>query len=325
MDPNATVHTNLSNRIGDFRISHSAHAPKLQLTQRVLIEALAAKLDRLGTPYAKAAAQDIRKNDALQRALLAVPDNIVLTLTAIKRGAHLAVFQSQLVAGVRQKQSLLHRCALTGDVPLLRLLLPAPALINKPDAEGCAPLALALEEQSWEAFVTLVRSGADVNVKLGELPILHMVLSVGADLLAATLIANGADPDARDPDGRTSLMVSTRHCSVEVLCALIARGASVHARDHSGQTALHHLALCRNAALRKLRPLLSAGASLDAMDAAGDTPLHLAATHDAYVHLMREGANPKLLNHEGLSAVDAWRKRQRSAPPILPFDLRKIP
>ena len=58
--------------------------------------------------------------------------------------------------------------------------------------------------------------------------------------LAALLIKNGADVNAKNNDGVTPLMYATFRNNYEVIKLLIKKGADVNARDYSESTALKY-------------------------------------------------------------------------------------
>ena len=94
-----------------------------------------------------------------------------------------------------------------------------------------------------------------------------------------TLIAGGADIDARDENGQTPLMCALKeHALAAAAVLLINHGASVAARDfHKNWTPLHYAAYYyRMPDIAEL--LINHGASVTARDNAGWTPLHNALT-----------------------------------------------
>jgi cytohesin len=81
--------------------------------------------------------------------------------------------------------------------------------------------------------------------------------------------------DARDADGATPLMRAARGPTpAGVMGMLLDLGADPDARDREGRTALHHAVEARSMAA--LRPLLWCGANQNLASRAGDTPLILA-------------------------------------------------
>jgi ankyrin repeat protein len=56
--------------------------------------------------------------------------------------------------------------------------------------------------------------------------------------IAAALIKQGADVNARNNEGETPLMTTY---SLDVMKLLVASGADVHAKDSGGKTALDHV------------------------------------------------------------------------------------
>ncbi len=58
-----------------------------------------------------------------------------------------------------------------------------------------------------------------------------------AELTAASLLSNGADPNAAQPDGSTALHAAAARGAVDLVEMLIRKGADVDARDSNGRTA----------------------------------------------------------------------------------------
>ena len=117
-----------------------------------------------------------------------------------------------------------------------------------------------------------------------------------------TLLARGANPDARDEDGRTPIFSALLGGSVALLGLLLESKADVNARDSLGATALHVAAeevLPEAATL-----LIGRGADVDLQDEEGNTPLGRAVfsargRYDVVRLLLKSGASPDVPNKAG--------------------------
>ncbi len=151
-----------------------------------------------------------------------------------------------------------------------------------------------------------------------------------------SLLAQGVDPNSRDPKGMPALMLAVRRESPRVFDALLAHAdIDVNARNAAGESALmltaiagdleasrrlidrgatvqhdgwspiHYAASGPSTALVRL--LLERGATVDALAPNGTTPLMLAAQHApeaTVVLLLQRGADPRRRNQRGLQAID---------------------
>lgn len=126
----------------------------------------------------------------------------------------------------------------------------------------------------------------------------------------------GADTEARNPDGRTPLMM-VRHYqdNLDKFEALEAAGADLHARDDKGRTAMHSFVRRSGPSQAdELAWLHRNGLSLDVPDADGNTPLMLAIRSYSMKEaewLIEEGADPWITNDEGQNALDVALETRR--------------
>jgi ankyrin repeat protein len=116
------------------------------------------------------------------------------------------------------------------------------------------------------------------------------------------LLREGADPDAREEDGRTPIFSAVLGGSVGLLGLLLEAGADVNARDENGWTALHfaaHEYLPEMATL-----LLGRGADPNLADDGGCTALWRAiqgarGRYDVVFALLEHGARDDVPNAAG--------------------------
>ena len=85
----------------------------------------------------------------------------------------------------------------------------------------------------------MLAAGVEHNPKANNLPPLAHAIHEDDVVIVETLLKKGADPNLRDSEtGETLLMTAAKYSTPEVVQALIEGGADVNARNKSGQTAL---------------------------------------------------------------------------------------
>lgn len=104
----------------------------------------------------------------------------------------------------------------------------------------------------------------------------------------SALLGAGADPEARDAEGRSALLLAVGSGQVGAVRALLKGGAAPSAATRSGWTPLHGAA--EAGALDIARALLDSDADPDLRDRVRGTPLDVAeqADHDQVAGLLRE-------------------------------------
>jgi cytohesin len=122
------------------------------------------------------------------------------------------------------------------------------------------------------------------------------VASFDSAKVVEILIDAGADPNARDEDGKTPIFEAN---DAAVTAALLRRGADPNARDNAGQTALFD----RYFAEAKI-VLVASGVDIDARDKLGRTALFYQDYPDSIKALLDAGANLDAVDLEGLSAIE---------------------
>jgi ankyrin repeat protein len=119
-------------------------------------------------------------------------------------------------------------------------------------------------------------------------------------------LTSGADPNAADIRGLTSLMhAALGSASPSVAAALIGRRALVNARGRRGESAVLLAAVRRTPAM--LNELLAHGANANQADSEGRTPLMAAASRgraEAVEALLRRGADVGRRDAAGRTAFD---------------------
>ena len=123
-----------------------------------------------------------------------------------------------------------------GSQHALESLLGAPQLrIDAVNADGETPLMIAAIRGSLPAVQALVKRGAAVN-RAGWTP-LHYACSGPDNGVAAFLIAQGADLNARSDNGTTPLMMAARYGNGDLVPLLLKAGAEPRAANEQELTA----------------------------------------------------------------------------------------
>jgi ankyrin repeat protein len=146
--------------------------------------------------------------------------------------------------------------------------------------------------QQW-----IARHPRQINKRYGAFcdTLLHVAAKWGREDLAETLIAGGADVEARNKLDQRPLHVAARHGRPTVVRLLLARGADVRASGLREPTPLH-AASCGlggqsnlEARLEIAKLLLAAGADVNARQhGSGFTPLRCATSYESRSAAMAE-------------------------------------
>ena len=133
--------------------------------------------------------------------------------------------------------------AALGDTARVRELAKGdPTLVRTGGKTGTAPLHLAAHYGHEETAKVLLNLGADIRflgTPFGNTA-LHAALAGGQDRTADLLLRAGADPNTKDNNGFTPLIIAAANGSAAGVRALLAKGADPAAKDAKGKTAMDH-------------------------------------------------------------------------------------
>jgi len=198
-------------------------------------------------------------------------------------------------------ETILMAAARTGDAATVKLLLKRGADANaKEETLGETALMWAAADNHPEAIAALIEAGADKNARSTVLTLapfqwvtsgmvsttlprggwtaLMYAARQNAMGAARALADNGADLNARDPDGTSALVFAIINAHFDLAAMLAGKGADPNVADESGMAALYAAV-----DMHTLGPMISRPAPklVDEIDAAGMVKV-----------LLEHGANP---------------------------------
>jgi ankyrin repeat protein len=202
-----------------------------------------------------------------------------------------------------------------GSLLLAAVLAAGPAMAATPAQVSSFFRAVQMDDA--RTVSAMLGSQVDPNETnpVGGEPALVLAVREGSmDVLKALLAHPGTRVDTPAMNGNTALMMAAFKGNLPAAEALIAKGAAV---NRPGWTALHYAAAAGDDAIAG--QLLQRGARIDAVSprASGSyTPLMMAAREgkeDTALFLLKQGANPKLKNGEGLTAAQIAARADHAA------------
>jgi ankyrin repeat protein len=203
----------------------------------------------------------------------------------------------------------IHQLITDGKTDSVKLVLnEKPELKDVKNAEGKAPLHLALEKGRDSIAEILITAGADINLGTNfnttplhfaafynRLELAKMLLHKGADCntknqqnftalhfaawgghkgMAGLLLEQGAGLEPVDFQNRTPLLSAVQMGKSGVAELLILKGANIQATDLNGSTVFHHA--CENGLIKIVEPYFSDKKVILKPDHFGRNPLYLA-------------------------------------------------
>lgn len=211
------------------------------------------------------------------------------------------------------------------DATIIVELLSAGADPTLADTDGRRPIHdAAASARAPEALAYLLLWGSEIDRELpngkrcpwstarcATLP-LHLAgkRTDGAPFLAALLTA-GANPNARDMEGRSALQHAAEIAPDTLMVRiLLEAGASVDVADFKGFTPLHAAARRADGAQAIIEALIDAGASVDQGDENKTTPLMWgarSAPNSTILHILIEASDdPCVSDKQERNALRQW-------------------
>ena len=188
--------------------------------------------------------------------------------------------------------------------------------INNPKL-GSTALMTAAFGGARDAVQFLLTRGALPNLSnRSGLRALHYAVQATDHALEIVnaLVQSGADPDGRDQEGSTALLLATAFGRLDCVSALVKKGANIDAADENGLTALHHAAYLGNTEL--VTGLLQLKSTPGLFDKSGLTPLQYAvlgyASVDAIRALLSGGSRVDEKTREGRGVLSLIALSKRS-------------
>jgi ankyrin repeat protein len=213
----------------------------------------------------------------------------------------------------------LHFAVAEGYMDIVPTLLYDHDIINLQDHLGRTALMELLiqasrkgrrdsnKEQYLNTLRTLLSLGTDPNIRnFADDTALTFLTSIkGTDLdMVDALLEGGAEVNAQNKLGRTSLMYAAENNCLAVVNKLVSMGADVNLQDSIGYTALMYAA--ENNCLEVINKLVSAGADVNLQNRISYTALMRAAKNNrlAVVNkLVSAGADVNLQNGRGYTSL----------------------
>jgi ankyrin repeat protein len=177
------------------------------------------------------------------------------------------------------QRTLLHHAAGYGRAEIVGLLLSRGADPNVQDHEGHAALHLAGIYGRDDVVTALLEHGGELDLELrddyGRTPLLLVARESGSEVAARALLSHGADPDALDRFGASSLNLAAWRGFEGVVDALLDHGAALGAGGPRASVLPEYAA--QGGLERLFRALAEAGADFGRRTENGGSLLHAAA------------------------------------------------
>lgn len=164
----------------------------------------------------------------------------------------------------RLKLTVMYKCIVKEDVPMIKLLVQGGFDVNIIDDRGWSPLMHAVDMDNYEMVkAILINENCDVNISdTAKLRPLHIAAMHANNKIASQLVRRGAKVDVVQIRGWTPLILSCRADCVQTTRLLLLNGANPNHVGLNGHTPIStalQFSVCREIP----EMLLEAGASVD--------------------------------------------------------------
>ncbi len=191
-------------------------------------------------------------------------------------------------------------------------LSASTSMINAPDSRGKTPLAWAAQCGHTSALVTLLRHGANPTIVTDKgWTALHYAAAAPTPDCLSILLEHGASVTAREDFNETALHIAARNQSDPIyISRLLDYGADINARDFLRSSSLSRATYGNN--VRAVKCLIERGAAINSQHCQGVTALNESIEynyHDCMLLLLRNGADPSILDHRRENALHVCARR----------------
>jgi len=144
----------------------------------------------------------------------------------------------QVNAADYDKRTCLHLAASEGNIHVVELLVKSDADVNFKDRWGGTPLHDAVRERHRAVATALFRGGGQLGMdEMATALLLCQSARMGRLESVEDMVSHGADPNAKDYDGRTPLHIAAAEGHKAIVQALREKGCRMDAKDRWGNTA----------------------------------------------------------------------------------------
>ncbi|GMO35565.1 MAG: ankyrin repeat domain-containing protein [Termitinemataceae bacterium] len=136
----------------------------------------------------------------------------------------------------------------TGNIEWCQLFLNADFSVNTQDIKGVPLLCLAARAAKIESIEFLLKNNSDVNLcsaDRGNTAIVDAALGKQSGIIAL-LLAHNANPNIKNKDGQTALIISVGLSDAAAVGYLLKAGADVDSTDSLGVSARKYAAMFKN-------------------------------------------------------------------------------